>query len=212
MRQRFEQELQYLNDELTLMGALCETAIARSAKALLSNDKNLAASMSEITENIDQKEREVESRCLKLLMTQQPVASDLRLISAALKMVTDMKRIGVISGQIAELVPEFNSIPDSGYQLKEMALVTIKMVTDSIEAYVHQDHNLALKVIAQDDQVDQRFQEIKKILVSRFKDHDADLILNVLMVAKWFEKIGDHAVNIAGWVIFSLNGKLPDPK
>lgn len=212
MRQRFEQELQYLNDELTLMGALCETAIARSAKALLSNDKNLAASMSEITENIDQKEREVESRCLKLLMTQQPVASDLRLISAALKMVTDMKRIGVISGQIAELVPEFNSVPDSGYQLKEMALVTIKMVTDSIEAYVHQDHNLALKVIAQDDQVDQRFQEIKKILVSRFKDHDADLILNVLMVAKWFEKIGDHAVNIAGWVIFSLNGKLPDPK
>ena len=212
MRQRFEQELQYLNDELTLMGALCETAIARSAKALLSNDKNLAASMSEITENIDQKEREVESRCLKLLMTQQPVASDLRLISAALKMVTDMKRIGVISGQIAELVPEFNSIPDSGYQLKEMALVTIKMVTDSIEAYVHQDHNLALKVIAQDDQVDQRFQGIKKILVSRFKDHDADLILNVLMVAKWFEKIGDHAVNIAGWVIFSLNGKLPDPK
>ena len=168
--------------------------------------------MSEITENIDQKEREVESRCLKLLMTQQPVASDLRLISAALKMVTDMKRIGVISGQIAELVPEFNSVPDSGYQLKEMALVTIKMVTDSIEAYVHQDHNLALKVIAQDDQVDQRFQEIKKILVSRFKDHDADLILNVLMVAKWFEKIGDHAVNIAGWVIFSLNGKLPDPK
>ena len=212
MRQRFEQELQYLNDELTLMGALCETAIARSAKALLSNDKNLAASMSEITENIDQKEREVESRCLKLLMTQQPVASDLRLISAALKMVTDMKRIGVISGQIAELVPEFNSVPDSGYQLKEMALVTIKMVTDSIEAYVHQDHNLALKVIAQDDQVDQRFQEIKKILVSRFKDHDADLILNVLMVAKWFEKIGDHAVNIAGWVIFSLNGKLPNPK
>ena len=212
MRQRFEQELQYLNDDLTLMGALCETAIARSAKALLSNDKNLAASMSEITENIDQKEREVESRCLKLLMTQQPVASDLRLISAALKMVTDMKRIGVISGQIAELVPEFNSVPDSGYQLKEMALVTIKMVTDSIEAYVHQDHNLALKVIAQDDQVDQRFQEIKKILVSRFKDHDADLILNVLMVAKWFEKIGDHAVNIAGWVIFSLNGKLPDPK
>ena len=212
MRQRFEQELQYLNDELTLMGALCETAIARSAKALLSNDKNLAASMSEITENIDQKEREVESRCLKLLMTQQPVASDLRLISAALKMVTDMKRIGVISGQIAELVPEFNTIPDPGYQLKEMALVTIRMVTDSIEAYVHQDHNLALKVIARDDEVDQRFQEIKKILVSRFKDQDADLILNVLMVAKWFEKIGDHAVNIAGWVIFSLNGKLPDPK
>lgn len=212
MRQRFEQELQYLNDELTLMGALCETAIARSAKALLSNDKNLAASMSEITENIDQKEREVESRCLKLLMTQQPVASDLRLISAALKMVTDMKRIGVISGQIAELVPEFNTIPDPGYQLKEMALVTIRMVTDSIEAYVHQDHNLALKVIERDDEVDQRFQEIKKILVSRFKDQDADLILNVLMVAKWFEKIGDHAVNIAGWVIFSLNGKLPDPK
>ncbi len=212
MRQRFEQELKYLNDELTLMGALCETAIARSAKALLTNDKKLALSMSEITENIDQKEREVESRCLKLLMTQQPVASDLRLISAALKMVTDMKRIGVISGQIAELVPEFNTIPDPGYQLKEMALVTIKMVTDSIEAYVHQDHNLALKVIARDDEVDQRFQEIKKILVSRFKDQDADLILNVLMVAKWFEKIGDHAVNIAGWVIFSLNGKLPNPK
>ena len=212
MRQRFEQELKYLNDELTLMGALCETAIARSAKALLTNDKKLALSMSEITENIDQKEREVESRCLKLLMTQQPVASDLRLISAALKMVTDMKRIGVISGQIAELVPEFNTIPDPGYQLKEMALVTIRMVTDSIEAYVHQDHNLALKVIARDDEVDQRFQEIKKILVSRFKDQDADLILNVLMVAKWFEKIGDHAVNIAGWVIFSLNGKLPNPK
>ena len=212
MRQRFEQELQYLNDELTLMGALCETAIARSAKALLTNDKKLALSMSEITENIDQKEREVESRCLKLLMTQQPVASDLRLISAALKMVTDMKRIGVISGQIAELVPEFNTIPDPGYQLKEMALVTIRMVTDSIEAYVHQDHNLALKVIERDDEVDQRFQEIKKILVSRFKDQDADLILNVLMVAKWFEKIGDHAVNIAGWVIFSLNGKLPNPK
>ncbi len=212
MRQRFEQELKYLNDELTLMGALCETAIARSAKALLSNDKKLAANMSEITENIDQKEREVESRCLKLLMTQQPVARDLRLISAALKMVTDMKRIGEISGQIAELVPEFNCAPDSVYQLKEMALVTIKMVTDSIEAYVHQDQNLALKVIEQDDEVDQRFQQIKKILVSCFKDQDADLILNVLMVAKWFEKIGDHAVNIAGWVIFSLNGKLPNPK
>ena len=208
MRNRFDTQLIELNNELIAMGALCENAIASSVKALLSEDVKLAASAIRIDQEIDRKEREIESMCLKLLLQQQPVASDLRLISAVLKMITDMERIGDQASDIAEIVTYLPKISGHNKHIEEMAQATIKMVTDSLDAFVRRDLTLAWSVIEYDDVVDNLFTACKKDLIADIANNPADgeRVLDILMIAKYLERIGDHATNIAEWVEFSITG------
>lgn len=208
MRSHFDEQLAQLNRELTEMGALCEEVIALAAKALLEGDNKLAAMVAPLDSEIDQKERDIESLCLKLLLQQQPVARDLRQISAALKMITDMERIGDQAEDIAEIVTYMESECDDSTLLREMAKATIKMVTESVDAYVRRDTELAAMVIAEDDIVDDYFNQVKKELIVEISKNpiSGEQTLDLLMVAKYFERIGDHAVNIAEWVIFSVTG------
>lgn len=191
------------------MGAMCENAIAMSVKALTEGDLPLAEKVPEMTSEIDRKEREIEAMCMRLLLQQQPVAADLRVISSALKMVTDMERIGDNSGDIAEIITMANiSNSCDTLNIKAMAAAVIKMVTDSIDAFVKRDIALARQVIEYDDIVDGHFNEVKKLLTEMLGNSEADgeYALDLLMIAKYFERIGDHAVNIAQWVLFSITG------
>lgn len=209
MRSKFDEQLEQLHKELIQMGALCENAIAMAAKALAEGNAKIAGKVPELSEEIDQKERDIEAMCMKLLLQQQPVAKDLRVISSALKMVTDMERIGDNSGDIAEIVTMANiSAADNTLSIQDMARATIKMVTDSIDAFVKQDVKLATSVIAYDDVVDRYFDEIKTNLIAKFGDSESDgeTILDLLMIAKYFERMGDHAAEIAKWVLFSITG------
>lgn len=208
MRSRFDMQLHELNSELIKMGALCESAIAMSAKALLDGDTELAARVLEFDSEIDQKERDIESRCMKLLLQQQPVARDLRTVSSALKMITDMERIGDQSADIAEIVTMANiKASDETLHIGEMARAVMKMVTDSVDAFVKRDTSLAHSVIGYDDVVDGLFNDVKKALTVRFQSGgQMEYALDLLMIAKYFERIGDHAVNIAEWVIYSVTG------
>ena len=209
MRSRFDEQLALLSREMIEMGALCERVIALSVKALEAGDAKLAASVAPVDAEIDQKERTIESLCLRLLLQQQPVARDLRQISAALKMITDMERIGDQAEDIAEIVPFLGvrGAEDLGI-LREMAQKTIKMVTESVDAYVKCDIMLARKVVADDDAVDACFSRVKSRLIERIAaaPDEGGRALDLLMVAKYFERIGDHAVNIAEWVAFSITG------
>mgnify|MGYP002764404240 CR=1 FL=1 len=209
MRSRFDEQLALLNRELIEMGALCEEVIALASKALTEQDTALARRVAPLDTEIDQKERTIESMCLKLLLQQQPVARDLRQISAALKMITDMERIGDQAEDIAEIVTFLDGhTAENDDLLREMAKAVIKMVTESVDAYVRRDTALAEKVIADDDTVDRYFDDIKHRLIGSIaRDPDGgEYALDVLMIAKYFERIGDHATNIAEWVIFSITG------
>lgn len=210
MRSKFDEQLKLLNTELTAMGALCENMIAMSAKALAEGSTALAGAVPELSVQIDQKERSIETMCLKLLLQQQPVAKDLRSISSALKIVTDMKRIGDQSADIAEIITMANiRAADDTQAVRGMSDAVIKMVTDSVDAFVKKDPTIAKTVIEYDDVVDGYFDEVKKMLIDRFSRPEADgeYAVDLLMIAKYFERIGDHAVNIAKWVLFSLTGK-----
>ena len=210
MRNRFDQQLFELNRELIEMGAMCEEAIASAAKALSTGDMKLAAKVCENSSAIDQMERDIEGRCMKLLLHQQPVARDLRQISAALKMITDMERIGDQAEDIAEIVTFLNGRTMEGVELiEEMARATIEMVMSSVDAFVKKDVELAEKVIAQDDVVDDYFSKVKYGIISMIAENstDGEFALDLLMIAKYFERIGDHATNIAEWVIYSVTGK-----
>ena len=210
MRSRFDEQLAILNRELIEMGALCEEAIALAAKALTDKDKTMAAKVAAMDAEIDQKERNIESMCLKLLLHQQPVARDLRQISAALKMITDMERIGDQAEDISEIVITLDGrYAENSALLKGMAESTIQMVTESVDAYVKRDTALAQQVIKMDDIVDDYFDQVKAELISKIAGEPADgeYALDLLMIAKYLERIGDHAVNIAEWVIFSVAGK-----
>ena len=210
MRSRFGEQLAILNRELIEMGALCEEAIALAAKALTDKDKTMAAKVAAMDAEIDQKERNIESMCLKLLLQQQPVARDLRQISAALKMITDMERIGDQAEDISEIVITLDGrYAENSALLKGMAESTIQMVTESVDAYVKRDTALAQQVIKMDDIVDDYFDQVKAELISKIAGEPADgeYALDLLMIAKYLERIGDHAVNIAEWVIFSVTGK-----
>ena len=210
MRSRFDEQLALLNRELIEMGALCEEVIALSAQALTEGNAELAARVAPLDQEIDRKEREIESLCLKLLLQQQPVAKDLRQISAALKMITDMERIGDQAEDIAEIVAFLGGRgTEDSELLRDMARSTIRMVSGSVDTYVKRDVPLAEKVIAEDDVVDDYFTRVKKALISRIAADptDGEFALDVLMIAKYFERIGDHAVNIAEWVIFSVTGE-----
>ena len=210
MRSRFDEQLAILNRELIEMGALCEEAIALAAKALTDKDKTMAAKVAAMDAEIDQKERNIESMCLKLLLQQQPVARDLRQISAALKMITDMERIGDQAEDISEIVITLDGrYAENSALLKGMAESTIQMVTESVDAYVKRDTALAQQVIKMDDIVDDYFDQVKAELISKIAGEPADgeYALDLLMIVKYLERIGDHAVNIAEWVIFSVTGK-----
>jgi len=210
MRSKFDEQLYDLQRELINMGQMCEKAILISSDALVNGDKNLAKMVPEMSDEIDRKERKIEEMCLRLLLQQQPVATDLRVISAALKMVTDMERIGDNSGDIAEII----SVSDIGREdrtetIAKMAEATSNMVVKSIDAFTNKDIELAKKVIDYDDLVDGYFAEVREELIAciRRGKADAKKIIDLLMIAKYFERIGDHAVNIAGWVIFSITGE-----
>ena len=210
MRSKFDEQLENLNKELIIMGALCEEAIAVSSKALLNGDSTLATEVFAISDEISKKERDIEGMCLKLLLRQQPVARDLRTVSAALKMITDMERIGVQSADIAEIITVANiAATDSIQPIHDMAAAAIHMVTESIEAFVKKDTARAEKVIEYDDVVDGCFDEVKNILINMFSkpETNGEYAIDLLMIAKYFERIGDHAVNIAEWVLFSLAGE-----
>ncbi len=209
MRNRFDEQLMLLNKKMIEMGAQCEELIALVAKALLSGDAKSAEEAKSNGHEIDQMEREIESACLKLLLQQQPIARDLRQISAALKMVTDMERIGDQAEDIAEIIPFLDG--RTGAELadfKPMAEATCKMVTESIDAYVKRDLELARRVVEHDDIVDDAFRRVKDTLIKMISENTADgeYAIDLLMIAKYFERIGDHAVNIAQWVEFSVTG------
>lgn len=209
LRSKFDEQLNVLNNDLIEMGSLCEKAIGLSIKALTERNKKNAEDARAVSGEIDEKEREIENMCLKLLLQQQPVARDLRVISSALKMVTDMERIGDQAEDIAEIVMTANIYAnEEAHTIREMAEAAAKMVTDSIDAFVNKDIELAKKVIAYDDVVDDCFDKTKSILIEYFSkpETDGEYALDLLMIAKYFERIGDHAVNIAEWVIFSITG------
>ena len=206
MRRQFDQQLALLNRELIEMGALCEEVIALASKALTEGDPALAARVAPLDTEIDQKERTIES----LLLQQQPVARDLRQISAALKMITDMERIGDQAQDIAEIVTFLEGrTAEHDDILCQMARATISMVTESVDAFVKHDTIKAEAVLAADDTVDAYFRQVKQALISRIAADpgDGEYALDLLMIAKYFERIGDHATNIAEWVIFSITGR-----
>jgi len=209
MRSRFDEQLSLLNRKMIEMGAECESIIAHSTRALLEGNIANANKAREQGGRIDQLEREIESICLKLLLQQQPVAKDLRVISAALKMITDMERIGDQAEDIAEIITFLDGrTGEECHDIRVMAEATIKMVTDSIDAYVNQDLELAKSVSDYDDVVDEAFARVKETLIKMISENTADgeYLVDLLMIAKYFERIGDHAVNIGEWVEFSVTG------
>lgn len=209
MRSRFDEQLDRLNKQLIEMGALCEEFITMAARALTTGDVELARKVIKEAERIDQLERDIESHCMKLLLHQQPVARDLRQISAALKMITDMERIGDQAEDIAEIITFMEGRTTKNMVLiEEMAQATIKMVTDSIDAFVKKDVDLAEAVLVYDDIVDDYFVEIKSKIITFLSENPSDgqFALDLLMISKYLERIGDHATNIAEWVIFSVTG------
>ncbi len=210
MRNKFDEQLEQLNKELIEMGGLIEQAIQNACAALRSHNAQMAKEAIKFDREIDEKEHRIESLCLRLLLQQQPVARDLRLISAALKMITDMERIGDQAADISEIVlvmdEKFDHIQPEEIPL--MADATIAMVTNSIDAFVRRDEALARQVINADDEVDDRFLEIRAKLIERFTadPRTAEYALDLFMITKYLERIGDHAVNIAEWVLFSITG------
>ncbi len=211
MRSKFDEQLALMKNELIQMGALCEEAISLTAKALSDGDRALAEKVELLEAEIDQMERDIEGLCLKLLLQQQPVARDLRQISAAMKIVTDMERIGDQAADIAEIILAMLSegyVPEDVGHIRDMAAETIKMVTESVDSYVRQDTAQAGQVIAHDDIIDGYFSQVRSVLIRKIAANPADgeHALDLLMIDKYLERIGDHAVNIGSWVIFSVTG------
>ncbi len=211
MRSRLDEQLHRLNHEMIEMGALCEEVLVMACEALSSGDTALAARIAPRDREIDQKEKDIESLCMRLLLQQQPVARDLRQISAALKMTTDMERIGDQAEDIAEIITFLQGRSAQEHtRLKEMAAATIRMVTNSVDAYVKGDTALAQAVIDADDAVDEAFLCVKRQLIDMIAadPSDGEYALDLLMIAKYFERIGDHATNLAEWVIYAVTGVL----
>jgi len=216
LRYRFDEQLQILNSSLIEMGTMVENSISEATKALVEQDVALAQKIIDSDDEIDEKEKEIESQCLKLILQQQPVARDLRLISAVLKLITDLERIADHASDISEITL---LIADKQYikkleHIPQMAAETMKMVTRSIEAFVKKDLELAKTVITSDDKVDNLFAIVRNELVGLIKlnVNDSDQAIDLIMIAKYFERIGDHATNIAEWIVFSLTGKHKEVK
>ena len=205
MRIRFDEQLKQLNKEMINMGTMIEKSIGDAVKALMKQDVELAQKVMAGDEEIDRTERKIEDLCLRLLLQQQPVARDLRNISAALKMVTDMERIG----DHAIVLSEKTYVKKLDH-IEEMPRETMVMLIQSLEAYVEKDLDKAQKVIAHDDVIDDLFEEVKQELIELIRNHadEGEQAVDLLMVTKYFERIGDHATNIAEWVIFSITGQI----
>ena len=216
MRNRFDRELEELQNELIEMGALIERAINDAAGALVRRDLALAKKAIESGGEVDEKEKRIERLCLRLLLQQQPVAADLRMISTALKMITDMERIGDQAEDISELTLRLAGRPYAASleHIPQMADATVRMVTGAVDAFVARDLDRARAVIACDDVVDDLFVQVRDDLVALIRaDADAaEQAIDLVMVAKYFERIGDHATNIAEWVVFSITGEHRDAR
>lgn len=210
MREKFDMQLEELNRMLIKMGALCESGIAAAVKSLRRADKNLIESVRDSEREIDHMEREIEALCMRIIMRQQPVAGDLRMVSSALKMITDMERIGDQAADIADMAPycQLEEYPQLKEDITDMAAVVVKMVTDSVDAFVNRDISAAHAVISDDDKADGLFIKIKGDIISMVaeKSGDGEAAVDILMTAKYLERIGDHASNIAEWVEYSLTG------
>ncbi len=209
MREKYEIQLAQLNSSVLSMGKMIEVAIESTILALMGRDVEAAKTVHANDENIDNMEREIESLCMRLLLQQQPMATDLRFITAALKMITDMERIGDHAVDIADLVLNLSDLKYSGMsEISEISSEIIGMIHDSIQSYIERDYNKAKDVIARDDVVDNLYHIIKKDLIEKIKKtEEGEQILDYFLIAKYFERIGDHAVNIAERVVFALTGK-----
>ena len=208
MRNYFDEQLELLNVELIRTGSLCEDAIMGASRTLM-GEEGFAKQVHDAEHEIDQKERDIENLCFKLLLKQQPVAKDLRQVSAALRMISDMERIG---DQASDIVENARYIQDNTYEsnlhIRDMAEATMKMVTDSIDSFVKRDLELARKTMKEDDVVDELFSKVKTELIGLIGEDSSkgEMCLDLLMIAKYFERIGDHATNIAEWVEYSITG------
>ncbi|MCD7825624.1 MAG: phosphate signaling complex protein PhoU [Clostridiaceae bacterium] len=211
MRNEFEKQLETLNNELIEMGSMIERAIEKAVHALVNQDIEVAKATVEADADIDHQEKKIEGLCLKLLLHQQPVAKDLRTISSALKMITDMERIGDHAADISEITISMEKKNESSDcdLIRKMAKETTVMLVGAIGAFVNRDLDQAREVILLDDVVDDLFVQVKDMLVVQLcsNSSDGDRATDLLMIAKYFERIGDHAVNISEWVIFSITGK-----
>ena len=211
MRSRFDEQLSQLNADLIDMGTMIEYAIESCAGALMHMDGALAAKIVDFDHDVDRKERDIESLCLKLILHQQPIARDLRFISAALKMITDMERIGDQAADISGLVIYLAGAPylKKLEHLPQMAEAAIRMVSGSLDAYVNRDLELARKVMEMDDIIDDLFDVVKNELIGLIRKNadNGSQAIDLLMIAKYFERIGDHAQNIAEWVEYAITGK-----
>lgn len=211
MRIHFDEQLEQLNKEIISMGTLVEQAIEMAVEALIRQDVEKAKKAMDFDEEVDRKEKIIENLCLRLLLQQQPVARDLRIISAALKMITDMERIGDHATDISDLAIALSSLPhiEQLTHIEQMAKETMLMLIQGLEAYVEKDYDKAEKVIARDDIIDGLFTRVKQELIDVIQKNSdcASQAADLLMVAKYFERIGDHATNIAEWAIFSITGK-----
>ena len=210
MREYYTAQLETLNTNMIQMGALCEDAISAAIQSLLEDDKTIAKKVADTELEIDQMERDIERQCMRLLLMQQPVATDLRVVSSALRMIADLERIGDQAFDIADITKSGSFQGVSGkVHIKEMAKAAIRMVTDSVDSYVKQDVQLAKHVAEEDDVVDELFQKVRRELAELIHtDQNAsEQALDLLMIAKYLERIGDHAVNVSEWVIYSVTGK-----
>ena len=211
MRELYTQQLATLKTKLIQMGAMCEDAISCSIKGMLQGDTELLNKVENTELDINQMEREIERLCMKLLLMQQPVASDLRSVSSALKIISDLERIGDQAYDIAEISKHLKfSEFSSKIHIQEMATAAIRMVTDSVEAFVQRDLTLAQRVLKEDDTVDALFNKVRADLVKMIQNdngEDVEMMLDLLMIAKYLERIGDHAENVAEWVVYLLTGK-----
>lgn len=211
MRSMFDQQLKTLNEEMLYMGGLCEDTIQQTIEALMSGDVKKARDLNNMMSQLTQQERSIENICLKLLMQQQPVARDLRIISSSLKMVTDMERIGIQACEIAEIIAAGNVVRATDkVDFQELSDEVSHMVQMAMMAYDKKNLDLADEVIKYDDVVDKLFCDIRGDLIKQLKDdtNDAECFIDMLMIDKYFERIGDHAVNIARWVKFSITGEI----
>ena len=210
MREYYTAQLETLNTNMIQMGALCEDAISAAIQSLLEDDRTIAKKVADTELEIDQMERDIERQCMRLLLMQQPVATDLRVVSSALRMIADLERIGDQAFDIADITKSGSFQGFSGkVHIKEMAKAAIHMVTDSVDSYVKQDVQLAKRVTEEDDVVDELFLKVRRELAKLIHtDQNAsDQALDLLMIAKYLERIGDHAVNVSEWVIYSVTGK-----
>lgn len=210
MREYYTAQLETLNTNMIQMGALCEDAISAAIQSLLEDDRAIAKKVADTELEIDQMERDIERQCMRLLLMQQPVATDLRVVSSALRMIADLERIGDQAFDIADITKSGSFQGFSGkVHIKEMAKAAIHMVTDSVDSYVKQDVQLAKRVTEEDDVVDELFLKVRRELAKLIHtDQNAsEQALDLLMIAKYLERIGDHAVNVSEWVIYSVTGK-----